>query len=135
MSSEPKHKFTVKVGDALRTVQAHTYDEFADELRNAHDSLQACYDLLQAAKAVGNVASTPAPAAAPAAAPAQAPAAFSDAVAQAPIGPDGQPMVPKVGTSARGPWKGGFDARGKGDSDAIFLNRGTPEWNNFPVPA
>lgn len=138
MSSEPMHKITVKVGDALRTVQADTHEEFVEQLALAHESLQQCYDLVVAAKAVGHLAE-PAPVqatatAAPAAAPSAAPAAFTNA--SVPTGPDGQPRVAKSGTSAKGPWKGWMTVARKGEpgyADPIWIKRGTPEWNNFPA--
>jgi hypothetical protein len=130
------HKITVKIGDSLRTIQADTHEEFQVELSKAHDSLQECYDLMVAARAVGNVAQTPAPVQAqataqPAPAAPATPAAFTNAVA--PLSSDGQPMVPKAGSSAKGPWKGWFDARGKGHDAPKFVSRGTPEWDNFPA--
>ena len=134
MSSEPMHKLTVKVGDALRTVQADTHDEFVEELAKVHDDLQACYDLLVAARAVGNVAQTPAPAHATATAEVSAPAAFTNA--SVPTGPDGRPRVAKSGSSAKGPWKAWMTAAKKGEpgyAEPIWIQRGTPEWNNFPA--
>lgn len=138
MSSEPTHKITVKVGDALRTIQADTHDEFVEQLALAHDSLQACYDLLVAARAVGAVAQTPAPVqaeatAAPAAAPNAAPAAFTGAtVPQCQHGP----KTAKAGASAKGPWKAWMCTAPKGDPTQCapqWIQRGTPEWNNFPA--
>jgi hypothetical protein len=134
MSSEPMHKITVKVGDALRTVQADTHAEFMEELEKAHESLQQCYDLLVAARAVGNVAQTPAPVQATATAEPAAPSAFTNA--SVPTGPDGRPRIAKSGTSAKGPWKAWMTAARKGEpgyADPIWIQRGTPEWNNFPA--
>jgi hypothetical protein len=132
MSSEPMHKLTVKVGDALRTVQADTHDEFVDQLEMAKADLQACYDLLTLAKAVGNVAQTPAPATTATAAP-SAPASFSAAAAKQCMHGE---MVARTGSGAKGPWKGWFCPSPKGTPDQCspdFVNRGTPEWNNFPA--
>jgi len=142
MSTEPMHKITVKIGDSLRTIQADTHEEFQVEMAKAHDSLQECYDLMVAARAVGNVAQTPAPVQAqataqpaPAApAPSGAPEAFTTATV--PVGPDGTPRVPKSGTSAKGPWKAWMTVARKGQpgyAEPIWISRGTPEWNNFPV--
>ena len=135
MSSEPMHKLTVKVGDALRTIQADTHDQFVDELERAKDDLQSCYDLLTLAKAVGNVAQTPAPTAAPAAVPVAAepaaPTAFATATTKQCTHGE---MVPKTGSSAKGPWKGWFCPTPKdtpGQCKPEFIDRGTPEWNNF----
>jgi hypothetical protein len=135
MSSEPMHKITVKVGDALRTIQADTHAEFMDELEKAHESLQQCYDLLVAARAVGNVAQTPAPAPVQATATAEpaAPSAFTNAsVPQCQHGP----KTPKAGASAKGPWKAWMCTAPKGDPSQCapqWIQRGTPEWNNFPA--
>jgi len=138
MSTEPMHKITVKIGDSLRTIQADTHEEFVEQLEVAHGSLQQCYDLMVAARAVGNVAQTPAPAPVQAEATAQpaapaAPAAFTDAtVPQCPHGA----MTARSGSGAKGPWKGWFCPTPKGTPDQCkpqFLNRSTPEWNNFPA--
>lgn len=137
MSSEPMHKLTVKVGDALRTIQADTHDEFVAELEKAHDDLQACYDLLVAAKAVGNVAqasATVTPVAQHATpTPSAAPASFTSAAMQQCAHGD---MTPRTGSGAKGPWRGWFCPTPKGTPDqckAIFVNRGTAEWNAFPA--
>jgi len=140
MSTEPMHKITVKIGDSLRTIQADTHEEFVEQLELAHGSLQQCYDLMVAARAVGNVAQAPAPApvqaeavAQPASAAPAAPAAFTDAtVPQCPHGP----MTARSGSGAKGPWKAWFCPTPKGTPDQCkpqFLNRSTPEWNNFPA--
>jgi hypothetical protein len=53
-----------------------------------------------------------------------------------PTGPDGQPRVPKSGTSAKGPWKAWMTAAKKnepGYAEPIWLRRGTPEWDAFPA--
>lgn len=135
MSSEPMHKLTVKIGDALRTIQADTHEEFVAELEKAHDDLSACYDLLVKAKAVAAVAAPAAPVqAAATAAPVSAPpASFTSAAMQQCVHGD---MTPRTGSGAKGPWRGWFCPTPKGTPDqckAIFINRGTPEWNNFPA--
>lgn len=137
MSTEPMHKITVKIGDSLRTIQADTHEEFVEQLELAHDSLQQCYEIMMAAKAVGTIVQTSneTPTFAPhatSAAPA-APAAFTDAtVPQCPHGA----MTPRSGSGAKGPWKAWFCPTPKGTPDQCkpqFLNRSTPEWNNFPA--
>jgi len=138
MSTEPMHKITVKIGDSLRTIQADTHEEFQVELAKAHDSLQECYDLIVAARAVDNVAQTPAPVQAqataqPAPAAPAAPAAFTDATV-----PQCQHGVKtaKSGTSQKGPWKAWMCPAPKGDPTQCkpeWITRGTPEWNNFPA--
>lgn len=137
MSSEPMHKITVKVGDALRTIQADTHEEFVEQLALAHESLQQCYDLLVAARAVGNVAA-PAPVqaaatAAPVAAENAAPAAFANAtVPQCQHGA----KTAKSGSSAKGPWRAWMCPAPKGDPSQCkpdWVQRGSAEWNNFPA--
>ena len=134
MSTEPMHKITVKIGDSLRTVQADTHEEFVEQLELAHESLQACYDLIVAARAVGHVAE-PAPAQATAtAAPAtEAPSAFTNAsVPQCQHGA----KTAKTGSSAKGPWRAWMCPAPKGDPSQCapdWVRRGSPEWNSFPV--
>ena len=134
MSTEPMHKITVKIGDSLRTVQADTHEEFVEQLELAHESLQACYDLIVAARAVGNVAA-PAPVQATAtAAPAtEAPSAFTNAsVPQCQHGA----KTAKTGSSAKGPWRAWMCPAPKGDPSQCapdWVRRGSPEWNSFPV--
>lgn len=138
MSSEPMHKITVKIGDSLRTIQADTHAEFVEQLEQAHDSLQQCYDLMVAARAVGNVAQTPAPAPVQAEATAApvtpaAPSAFENAtVPQCQHGP----RTAKSGSSAKGPWKAWMCPAPKGDPSQCkpdWVQRGSAEWNNFPA--
>lgn len=134
MSTEPIHKITVKIGDSLRTVQADTHEEFVEQLELAHESLQACYDLIVAARAVGHV-SEPAPVQATATAtPAtEAPSAFTNAsVPQCQHGP----KTAKTGSSAKGPWKAWMCSAPKGDPSQCkpdWVQRGSAEWNNFPA--
>lgn len=134
MSTEPMHKITVKIGDSLRTVQADTHEEFVEQLELAHESLQACYDLIVAARAVGHVAE-PAPVQATAtAAPAtEAPSAFTNAsVPQCQHGA----KTAKTGSSAKGPWRAWMCPAPKGDPSQCapdWVRRGSPEWNSFPA--
>jgi hypothetical protein len=64
---------------------------------------------------------------------APAPAAFSNAaIPQCVHGA----MTGRSGSSAKGPWKGWFCPTPKGTPDqckAQFLDRKSPEWNNFPA--
>jgi hypothetical protein len=134
---EPRHKLTVKVGDALRTIQGYTMEEFQMARAEAYDDLAEDLDLVMKAKAVGNAGPAVNTAAAP------APVATGDQWASpppvpagpVPVGPDGRPRVAKSGTSAKGPWKAWMTAAKKGEpgyADPIWIQRGTPEWNNFP---
>lgn len=138
MSTEPMHKITVKIGDSLRTVQADTHEEFVEQLELAHESLQQCYDLIVAARAVGNVAApvqaaATATPAAPSAAPSDAPSAFANAaIPQCQHGP----RTAKSGSSAKGPWRAWMCPAPKGDPSQCqpdWVRRGSPEWNNFPA--
>jgi len=145
MSTEPRHKITIGLGErkeSLRTVQADTHEEFVEEVKKAIESLQVCYDLMLAGKAVTNLVETPAPVQAqataqPAPAAPAAPAAFTEAsVPQCPHGP----MTPRSGSGAKGPWKAWFCPTPKGTPDQCvkpvspqWVTRGTPEWNNFPA--
>ena len=132
MSTEPMHKITVKIGDSLRTVQADTHEEFVEQLELAHGSLQACYDLMIAARAVGAVVGETVQATATAA-PTTAPAAFTNAsVPQCQHGA----KTPKTGSSGKGPWKAWMCPAPKNDPSQCkpeWIQRGTPEWNNFPA--
>jgi hypothetical protein len=84
-----------------------------------------------------NTAAAPAPAAPAAAAQSWGstpPAAMT--AGTVPTGPDGQPRVPKSGTSAKGPWKAWMTAAKKnepGYAEPIWIRRGTPEWDAFPA--
>lgn len=137
MSTEPMHKITVKIGDSLRTVQADTHAEFMEELEKAHESLQQCYDLMVAARAVGNVAQTTT-GVSQATATAQpvanaAPTAFTNA--SVPQCQHGQKTA-KSGSSAKGPWKAWMCPAPKNDPSQCkpdWVQRGSAEWNNFPA--
>ena len=54
----------------------------------------------------------------------------------APAGPDGRPRIAKSGVSAKGPWKAWMTQARKGEAgydEPIWVRRGTPEWDAFPV--
>ena len=98
--NEPTHKLTVKVGDALRTIQGYSLDEYRLARAELIDDLQGDVEAVQLAKAAGaaaplvvvpatTAAPTPAPIAAPPAATgwdAPAAPAPSFAAATAPMG-------------------------------------------------
>jgi hypothetical protein len=124
MHEEPRHKLTVKVLDSLRTIQGYT---MAKNVGNVAG--------LQVAMAAPTVVSAPPPAAtAPQAWEEPAPAApFQSATV--PNCAHG-PMTARSGTSAKGPWKAWMCPTAKGTPGQCapnFLNRGTPEFNNFPA--
>lgn len=137
---EPRHKLTVKIGDALRTIQGYTMEEFQMARAEAFDDLAEDLDLVMKAKAVGNAGPVVNTAAAPAPAkgadvwasppPSAAPTGF----AEAPSCQHG-PKSAKSGASAKGPWKAWMCSAPKGDPTQCkpqWVTKGTPEWNNFP---
>lgn len=141
--NEPKHKLTVKIQGELRTIQGDTYEEFTAERDKALEGIQADVEFVNLVRAASNAATalaggetvaqqaTPAPAAWDA--PAAAPAAFGAAATQM---CDHGPMTPRTGVGAKGPWRGWFCPTAKGtpgQCKAIFVNRGTADWNNFPA--
>lgn len=138
---EPRHKLTIKIGDALRTIQGYTMEEFKLARAEAYDDLAEDLDLIAKAKAVGasaTVVNTSVPAATPApttpsfAPPAVTPSFTSTTSPQCQHGP----RTARSGTSAKGPWKAWMCPTPKGTPDqceAIWVKRGTPEWNAFPV--
>jgi len=153
---EPRHKLTVKVGDALRTIQGYSIEEYELARAELIDSLSGDAEPVALAKAAGHAAplvsvteasatvqpvapsggsaavwgepTPPAPFIPPSNA---APAAFAAAtVPQCQHGP----RTARQGQGAKGPWKAYFCPTPKGtpnQCDPIFLNRGTPEWNTF----
>lgn len=144
--AEPTHKLTVKVGDALRTIQGYSLEEYKMARAELIDELSGDVEAVQLAKGAGaagplvvaptTTASTPSPAvAAPApagwdapAAPAPAP---SFAAATVPTCAHGARTIRK-GTSAKGPWVAAFCPTPKGtpgQCDPIFFQRNSPEWN------
>lgn len=145
--NEPKHKLTVKILGELRTIQGDTYEEFVAERDKALEGIQADVEFVNLVRAASNAATVLAGGetvtrqvsteafAAPAAwdAPAAAPAAFGAAATQM---CDHGPMTPRTGVGAKGPWRGWFCPTAKGtpgQCKAIFVNRGTADWNNFPA--
>lgn len=156
--AEPAHKLTVKIGDALRTIQGYTFAEYQMARAELIDDLQQDLEAVQLAKAVANAApivgggtAVAAPAAAvPTAPPAPAPAAPSAAggwgkpnLAPVPSftqattpGCNHGPRTARRGVGAKGPWAAWFCPTAKGDPtqcEAIFVKRGTPEWDAFPA--
>lgn len=138
---EPRHKLTIKIGDALRTIQGYTMEEFKLARAEAYDDLAEDLDLIAKAKAVGASAtvvntsvpaSTPAPATPSFAPPAATPSFVTSEVPSCVHGT----RVARSGTSAKGPWRSYMCPTPKGtpdQCDPIFLKRNSPEWNAFPV--
>lgn len=144
MNTEPRHKMTVKVADALRTIQGYSMDEYRAARDELIDDLAKDLEAVQLAKAIGNAAplgqGAPVVEAAATAAPAsgwgEAPAP-SAAFTQATV-PSCQhgARTAKSGSSAKGPWKGWMCPAPKGDPTQCqpqWVTRGTPEFNNFPA--
>jgi len=141
MHEEPRHKLTVKILDSLRTIQGYTIEEFREARAELIDDLAKDLEAVQMAKGVGNAAPLQDAMAAPqvtaTATPVWAPepeAANPFASATIPNCAHG-PMTARSGTSAKGPWKAWMCPTAKGTPGQCapnFLNRGTPEFNNFP---
>jgi hypothetical protein len=142
MNTEPRHKMTVKVADALRTIQGYSMDEYRAARDELIDDLAKDLEAVQLAKAIGNAAplgqgapvveatATPAPGWGEAPTPS---ASFTQATV-----PSCQhgPRTAKSGSSAKGPWKGWMCPAPKGDPTQCqpqWVTRGTPEFNNFPA--
>ena len=139
MHEEPRHKLTVKIVDSLRTIQGYSMEEYKEARQELIDDLEGDLEAIQLAKAVGNAAplapfheASPTP---PVAATPAAPDANPFASATVPNCAHG-PMTARSGTSAKGPWKAWMCPTAKGTPGQCapnFLNRGTPEFNNFPA--
>lgn len=146
MQHEPRHKLTVKVVDALRTIQGYTNEEYELARAELIDGLQADLEAVNLAKAVSNAAPLVANApAAPAPGPAVVPGAAADWGRPGGPAPSFQqattpscahgPRTARSGTGAKGPWRAYFcplpSARKAEQCSPQFLNRGTPEWDAF----
>ena len=122
----------------LINAKGDSEESFRMSVAVIHDHIQEILDLEQKIAAAGNVVSSGMTGATPPPPPPPSNDSFGGAFtnAAAPLSSDGQPMVPKTGVHKdKGPWKGWFDARGKGYDGPKFVTRGTPEWDNFPAPA
>jgi hypothetical protein len=142
MNAEPRHKLTVKVVDSLRTIQGYSIEEYREARQELIDELEGDLEAIQLAKAVGNAAplapfheAAPTPPVTVAPAPTQGFDANPFASATVPNCAHG-PMTARSGSSAKGPWKAWMCPTAKGTPGQCapnFLNRGTPEFNNFPA--
>jgi len=143
---EPRHKFTVKIGDQLRTIQGYTLEEYVEARNELIAEMSGDAEVVALARAAGTAATLVAgntvapaapmtqapPSAAWPAAPAPAPAVANATAPQCAHGP----RTGRSGTGAKGPWKAWFCPTPKGTPDqceAIFLNRNSPDWNSFPA--
>ena len=140
MNTEPRHKLTVKVLDALRTIQGYTLEEYREARDELLADLSKDAEVVALAKAAGHASPlTVAPSATPDAAPAweaptpAAPPSFANATV--PSCAHG-PRTAKSGASAKGPWRAWMCPAPKGDPSQCqpeWVTRGTPAWNNFPA--
>jgi len=146
MNEEPRHKLTVKIVDSLRTIQGYSMQEYQDARAELIEDLAKDLEAINLAKAVGTAAPlAPFHEAAPAAPVTTIPAAPKAWEEPAPAAPFQSatvpncahgPMTARSGTSAKGPWKAWMCPTAKGTPGQCspnFLNRGTPEFNNFPA--
>ena len=149
MNEEPRHKMTVKIADALRTIQGYSMDEYRAARDELIDDLAKDLEAVQLAKAV----SVAAPIAQGGPAVAETPF-YAPPVTEAPAWGDPTPTpsaaftqatvpscqhgakVAKSGVGAKGPWKAWMCPSPKGDPSQCtpqWVTRGTPEFNNFPA--
>lgn len=148
MNTEPTHKLTVKIGDALRTVQGYTHEEFVAARDALHADLAADLAVVQAAKAVVNAAplvGNGTPVAAPAPVPAQGggwdvtppPAAPAPSFTQSTLPSCHHgPMQARSGVGAKGPWRAYMCPAPKGtpgQCEPRWVRKGSPEWDTFPA--
>ena len=141
---EPRHKFTVKIADQLRTIQGYTLEEYVEARNELIAEMSGDAEVVALARAAGtastliggNTVAPPAPAtqAPPTtawpSAPVPAPAFANATVPQCQHGP----RTARSGAGPKGPWRAYFCPTPKGTPDqceAIFLNRNSPEWNAF----
>lgn len=143
---EPRHKFTVKIGDQLRTIQGYTLEEYVEARNELIAEMSGDAEVVALARAAGTAATLiGGNATAPAAPVTQAPPPTSWPSAPAPAPAFANATAPQCshgprtgrsGTGAKGPWKAWFCPTPKGTPDqceAIFLNRNSPDWNSFPA--
>lgn len=152
---EPRHKLTVKVGDALRTIQGYSIEEYELARAELIDHLSGDAEAVALAKAAGHaaplVAVTEASATVQPVAPTGGGApAWGEPTPPAPFIPPAQstpppafaaaavpqcqhgPRTPRSGIKDNGPWKSWFCPTPKGtpgQCDPIFL--GKPGMKNY----
>ena len=150
MNTEPRHKLTVKVLDALRTIQGYTLEEYQEARDELIADLSKDAEAVALAKAAGHaspltVASSatldpfepvePAGFAPPvweAPAPSVVPSFMNATVPSCAHGP----RTAKSGSSAKGPWRAWFCPTPKdtpGQCKPEFATRGTSAWDSFPA--
>ena len=145
MNTEPRHKMTVKVLDALRTIQGYTLEEYQEAREELIADLSKDAEAVALAKAAGHASpltvapsatldpfEPPATAAWEAPAPAAVPSFMNATVPACAHGP----RTGKSGASAKGPWRAWMCPAPKGDPSQCqpdWVTRGTPAWNSFPA--
>ena len=143
MNNEPRHKMTVKVLDALRTIQGYTLEEYQEARDELIADLSKDAEAVALAKAAGHASpltvapnatpDVPAPSTWSPPEPAAPPASFSSATI--PSCQHGS-RTAKSGSSAKGPLRAWMCPSPKGDPSQCqpdWVTRGTPAWNNFPA--
>jgi hypothetical protein len=143
MNTEPRHKMTVKVLDALRTIQGYTLEEYQEAREELIADLSKDAEAVALAKAAGHASpltvapsatldpfEPPATAAWEAPTPAAVPSFVNATVPSCAHGP----RTGKSGNSAKGPWRAWMCPAPKGDPSQCqpdWVTRGTPAWNSF----
>ena len=134
-NTEPRHKLTIKIGDALRTIQGYTMEESKLARAEAYDDLAEDLDLINQAKAVGAAGAVVAASATATPAPA-VPTFAPPADASLPPSCQHGPRTPKSGSGAKGPWRAWMCPTPKGTHDQcqpMWVQRGSAEWSAFPA--
>ena len=134
-NTEPRHKLTIKIGDALRTIQGYTMEEFKLARAEAYDDLAEDLDLIQQAKAVSAAGAVTTALTTIAPAP-SVPSFAPPADAATPPSCQHGPRTPKSGSGAKGPWRAWMCPTPKGTYDQcqpMWVQRGTAEWSAFPA--
>lgn len=144
MNTEPRHKLTVKVLDALRTIQGYTMEEYQAARDELIADLSKDAEAVALAKAAGHASPLTVPPVTvadipdtsqggwEAPTPAVVPSFQNATVPSCAHGP----RTAKSGASAKGPWRAWMCPAPKGDPSQCqpdWVTRGTPAWNNFPA--
>lgn len=144
MNTEPRHKLTVKVLDALRTIQGYTMEEYQAARDELIADLSKDAEAVALAKAAGHASPLTVPPVTvadipdtnqggwEAPAPAVVPSFQNATVPSCAHGP----RTAKSGASAKGPWRAYMCPAPKGDPSQCqpdWVTRGTPGWNSFPA--
>ena len=146
MNNEPRHKMTVKVLDALRTIQGYTLEEYQEARDELIADLSKDAEAVALAKAAGHASPLTV-------APSATPDPFEPPAASTPVWEVPAPAVPsfmnatvpscahgprtgKSGNSVKGPWRAWMCPAPKGDPSQCkpdWVTRGTQAWDSFPA--